>query len=245
MPPAEPISISIVIPAYNEESRIAATLGLLCEHFQQRPWDWEIRLVDDGSTDRTAAIADGFAADEPRLVVQREPHRGKGGAVKAGLLAARSHYRFMCDADLSMPIDELKRFLPPLAGDFDVAIASREGHAARRVGEPFYRHAVGRVFNRFVQTIILPGIEDSQCGFKMFTARAVETIFPHVTIDGWAFDVEALTIARARRLRIVEVPIEWHYREESRLSIVGDGFGMLRELLAVKWRDWRGGYHGR
>jgi dolichyl-phosphate beta-glucosyltransferase len=235
MAPA-PISVSIVVPAYNEAARIGSTLATLCEHLQQRPWDWEIRVVDDGSTDRTASIAETFAAEEPRLIVQREPHRGKGGAVKAGLTAARGRYRFMCDADLSMPISELKSFLPPLLDDYDVAIGTREGVAARRVGEPHSRHLVGRLFNWCVQRLVLPGIEDSQCGFKMFTAKAVQAILPHATVDGWAFDVEMLAIARARGLRIVEVPIEWHYRSDSRLSMLRDGTGMLREVLRVKAR---------
>jgi glycosyltransferase involved in cell wall biosynthesis len=240
--PAVPISVSIVVPAYNEAARIGATLETLCEHLQQRPWDWEIRVVDDGSTDRTASIAGTFAAEEPRLVVQREPHRGKGGAVKAGLLASSAGYRFMCDADLSMPISELKNFLPPLLDDYDVAIGTREGAAARRVGEPPSRHLVGRMFNLFVQRLVLPGIEDSQCGFKMFTARAVQAILPHTTVDGWAFDVEMLAIARAQGLRIVEVPIEWHYRSESRLSVTRDGVRMLREILAIRSRTATGAY---
>jgi glycosyltransferase involved in cell wall biosynthesis len=236
------ITISVVLPAYNEETRIASTLETLCEHLQQRPWDWEIRVVDDGSSDRTAAIAAAFAVDEPRLVLQREPHRGKGGAVKAGLRAARGWYRFMCDADLSMPISELKHFMPPMTDDFDLAIGTREGVAARRVGEPVYRHLIGRAFNRLVQQLILPGIEDSQCGFKMLTARAVDAILPHLTENGWAFDVELLAIARAQGLRIVEVPIEWHYRRDSRLSVVRDGAGMLRELLRIRSRAARGAY---
>lgn len=243
MPP-ERISISIVVPAYNEAARIGATLETLCEHFQQRSWDWEIRVVDDGSTDKTAGIAQSLAAEEPRLVVQREPHRGKGGAVKAGLLAAKGSYRFMCDADLSMPISELKSFLPPLLDGYDVAIGTREGVAARRVGEPRSRHLVGRMFNLAVQRLVLPGIEDSQCGFKMFTAAAVQAILPHTLVDGWAFDVEMLAIARAKGLRIVEVPIEWHYRSESRLSVARDGVSMLREILAIRSRT-SGGAYGR
>ena len=243
MPP-ERISISIVVPAYNEAARIGATLETLCEHFQQRSWDWEIRVVDDGSTDQTAGIAQNFAAEEPRLVVQREPHRGKGGAVKAGLLAAKGSYRFMCDADLSMPISELKSFLPPLLDGYDVAIGTREGVAARRLGEPRSRHLVGRMFNLAVQRLVLPGIEDSQCGFKMFTAAAVQAILPHTVVDGWAFDVEMLAIARAKGLRIVEVPIEWHYRSESRLSVARDGPSMLREILAIRSRT-SGGAYGR
>jgi dolichyl-phosphate beta-glucosyltransferase len=241
MPPV-PISVSIVVPAYNEAARIGETLQTLCEHLQQRSWDWEIRVVDDGSTDTTASIAETFAAEEPRLVVQREPHRGKGGAVKAGLQASNCWYRFMCDADLSMPISELKSFLPPLLDDYDVAIGTREGVAARRVGEPRLRHLVGRLFNLCVQRLVLPGIEDSQCGFKMFTAKAVQAILPHATADGWAFDVEMLAIARANGLRIVEVPIEWHYRSESRLSIARDGLRMLREILAIKSRASGGAY---
>jgi dolichyl-phosphate beta-glucosyltransferase len=241
MPP-ERISISIVVPAYNEAARIGATLETLCEHFQQRSWDWEIRVVDDGSTDQTAGIAQNFAAEEPRLVVQREPHRGKGGAVKAGLLAAKGSYRFMCDADLSMPISELKSFLPPLLDGYDVAIGTREGVAARRLGEPRSRHLVGRMFNLAVQRLVLPGIEDSQCGFKMFTAAAVQAILPHTVVDGWAFDVEMLAIARAKGLRIVEVPIEWHYRSESRLSVARDGPSMLREILAIRSRTSDGAY---
>jgi dolichyl-phosphate beta-glucosyltransferase len=240
--PAVPISVSIVVPAYNEAARIAGTLQTLCEHLQQRSWDWEIRVVDDGSTDATASIAETFACEEPRLVVQREPHRGKGGAVKAGLQTSNCWYRFMCDADLSMPISELKSFLPPLLDDYDVAIGTREGIAARRVGEPRSRHLVGRLFNLCVQRLVLPGIEDSQCGFKMFTAKAVQAILPHATVDGWAFDVEMLAIARANGLRIVEVPIEWHYRSESRLSVASDGVRMLREILAIRSRTLGGAY---
>jgi dolichyl-phosphate beta-glucosyltransferase len=150
----------------------------------------------------------------------------------------------MCDADLSMPIEELDRFQTPLAAGYDIAIGTREGHAARRFEEPAYRHWTGRVFNLAVQRLVLPGIEDSQCGFKMFTRAAVEDIFPLVTIDGWAFDVEVLTIARAQRLRIVEVPIEWHYRAESQVSMLRDGAGMLRELLRIRLRALTGKYKG-
>jgi dolichyl-phosphate beta-glucosyltransferase len=242
MPSPGPPTLSVVVPAYNEERRLAETLTMLCAYLSQQPWDWEIRVIDDGSSDGTARIASGVAAAETRVVVQREPHRGKGGAVRVGLTAARGDYRFICDADLSMPVAEIRRFMPPVAVGFDVAIGSREGIAARRVGEPAYRHLMGRLFNYAVQVIALPGIEDSQCGFKMFTAEAVRSIFPLVTVDGWAFDVEVLAIARARGLRIVEVPIEWHYRADSRLSMVRDGIGMMRELFMIRRRARRGRY---
>lgn len=236
------ISVSIVIPAYNEERRLETTLMAVTSYLYEQPWDWEVRVVDDGSADATVAIATRHAESEPRVVVQSEPHRGKGGAVRAGLTAARGEFRFICDADLSMPIGELSRFLPPVVPAFDVAIGSREGRLARRVGEPAYRHLMGRLFNRGVQLLVLPGIEDSQCGFKMFTASAVEAIFPHVTVDGWAFDVEVLAVARARGLRIAEVPIEWHYRAESRLSMMRDGWQMLNELIRIRLRAARGRY---
>lgn len=236
------MTLSIIIPAYNEERRIGQTIDRLCEYLRSQPWDWELRIVDDGSSDHTGQIAESLAAGEPRVRVMREPHRGKGGAVKAGLLAAQGDFRFICDADLSMPIEELHRFLPPSLVTFDVAIASREGPDARRIGEPVYRHAVGRIFNLGVQWLALPGINDSQCGFKMFTATAVDRIFPFVTVNGWAFDVEVLAIARARGLRIVEVPIEWHYRSESRLSLWRDGVAMLAELIRIRLRSARGLY---
>jgi dolichyl-phosphate beta-glucosyltransferase len=235
------VSLSIVIPAFNEERRLGATLAAVASFLAGQPWLWEIRVVDDGSSDGTAGVAEAFATHEPRVVVQREPHRGKGGAVKAGLVAATAEFRFICDADLSMPIEEVARFLPPLASGFDIAIGSREGLRARRIGEPIYRHLMGRLFNRGVQLLVLPGIEDSQCGFKMFSAAAVERIFPHVTVDGWAFDVEVLALARAQRLRVSEVPIEWHYRADSRLNMLRDGWQMLRELWRIRRRTRQSG----
>jgi hypothetical protein len=135
-----------------------------------------------------------------------------------------------------MPPAELRRFLPPQLSDFDVAIGSREGAGARRVDEPWRRHFVGRVFNRAIQSLAVPGIADTQCGFKMFTAASVAAIFPHVTLDGWAFDVEVLCIARALNLRVVEVPIEWHHRPESQVSVVGDSWRMFRDVMRVRAR---------
>lgn len=234
--------LSVVVPAYNEEARLAATLSRLADYLGSHSWDWEIRVVDDGSTDRTCAVVEQRERACERIVLQREPHRGKGGAVKAGLLAATARFRFICDADLSMPVTELPRFLPPALDGFDIAIGTREGHGARRVGEPMLRHLAGRAFNYAVQRLMVPGIEDTQCGFKMFTARAVDAIFPLVRVEGWAFDIEVLYIARQRGLKILEVPIEWHYRRESQVSLVRDGAGMFRELLRIRRRAARGEY---
>jgi len=240
-----PVGVSIVIPAFNEESRLDETLDELTRFLTARPWDWEVRVVDDGSVDGTCRVVEDWTRRYATVVLQREPHRGKGGAVKAGLMSATAPFRFICDADLAMPVAELPRFLPPTLSAFDVAIGSREGHGARRVGEPIVRHVAGRVFNYAVQQLTVPGIEDTQCGFKMFTAAAIDAIFPFVHVDGWAFDIEVLCIARARGLRIVEVPIEWHYRRQSQLNLLRDGVAMFRELLRIRSRARSGAYDAR
>ena len=227
-------SLSVIVPAFNEARRIAATVTTLATYFDGQGWDWELLVADDGSTDETAGIVETLAASQPRVRVLRQPHRGKGGAVRAGMLAATGACRFMCDADLAMPVSQIPAFLDHMARGVDVAIGSREGRDARRIGEPLYRHLVGRVFNGVVQMLALPGIEDSQCGFKMFTAAAAEKVFSQVTTDGWAFDVEALAIARRLGLRIVEVPIEWHFGEASKLRVLPDGVAMLRELWRIR-----------
>jgi glycosyltransferase involved in cell wall biosynthesis len=238
------IDLSIVIPAMNEAERIGASLATLQAELPASAGRWEIRVVDDGSTDETAKIVEQAAARDPRIVLQREPHRGKGGALRAGLIAARGARRFMCDADLSMPISELPRFLAVVPSECDVAIGSREGAGAKRVGEPGHRHAMGRVFNLLVRASGLSGIQDTQCGFKMFTSRAVETIVPRLTLDGWAIDIEMLVIATRHRLRVRELPIEWHYRERSRVSPLRDSLRMSRDVLKIRLNALRGRYDG-
>jgi dolichyl-phosphate beta-glucosyltransferase len=228
-------TLSVIIPAYNEERGVRGTLRLLSAYLAAREWQWEVRVVDDGSTDGTRQIVEEFSRSEPRVVLQAEPHRGKGGAVRAGMLASRAAYRFMCDADLSMPVREIDRFMPP-AFDTDVAIGSREGIGARRVGEPLFRHVAGRVFNSLVRFSTIRDIQDTQCGFKMFSAAAAETIFPRVTVEGWAFDIEVLYLARLHKLRVREIPIEWHFRADSRLRMGRDSIAMLRELMRVRRR---------
>ena len=239
----QPLSLSVIIPAYNEERRLPATLETACAHLSRTQWDWEVRVVDDGSTDGTRRIVGDVSRREPRVVLQAEPHRGKGGALKAALLRTTKAYRIMCDADLSVPMHEVARFLPPVLTGVDVAIGSREGEGARRVGEPLARHLAGRVFNLAVRLLVVPGIQDTQCGFKMFTAAAAEAVFPSVTVEGWAFDTEALQIARTRGLRIQEVPIEWHYHPESRVRVVRDGIDMFAELFRIRRRARRGAYN--
>ena len=200
------ISVSIVIPAYNEERRLETTLMAVTSYLYEQPWDWEVRVVDDGSADATVAIATRHAESEPRVVVQSEPHRGKGGAVRAGLTAARGEFRFICDADLSMPIGELSRFLPPVAPAFDVAIGSREGRLARRVGEPAYRHLMGRLFNRGVQLLVLPGIDQAH---PNAVGKEVAKLLPNSEkLEPWKEPAELIppTIQRIRKFLQTHTP---------------------------------------
>jgi dolichyl-phosphate beta-glucosyltransferase len=236
------VQLSVVIPTYNEAQRIGRTLEELRIELPRLSPSWEIRVVDDGSADDTARIVSDEAAKHPGIVLQREPHRGKGGAVRYGLLGARGALRFMCDADLSMAAADISRFLARVPVDADIAIATREGAGAHRVGEPGHRHVLGRVFNRLVRATVLTDLSDTQCGFKMFTRAAVEAIFPYVTIEGWAFDIEALVIARRRNLRIIELPIEWHYRDRSQVSPLRDPLLMARDVLKIRANAVRGRY---
>jgi dolichyl-phosphate beta-glucosyltransferase len=236
-----PVDLSIVIPAFNEAGRIGGSLELLREQLPDNI-RWEILVVDDGSTDDTASIVSRSAAVDSRVRLVREAHRGKGGALRAGLLGAVGERRFMCDADLSMPVSDLRRFLAELPANCDIAIGTREGLGARRIGEPFYRHLTGRLFNWLVRATALSGITDTQCGFKMFTASAVDGVFPWITIDGWAVDIEILVIARLRGLRVKEIPVEWHYREQSQVSLVRDGIRMARDVWRIHLNAARGRY---
>jgi dolichyl-phosphate beta-glucosyltransferase len=235
-------SLAVIIPTFNEASRIGQTIAALRAHLTTLGLDWQIRVVDDGSGDATAEMVTRLAGEDARIVLQREAHRGKGGAVRAGMRVARQDLRFMCDADLSMPVEELSRFLALVPSSFDIVIGSREGAGARRVGEPGHRHAMGRAFNALVRSLVVPGIDDTQCGFKLFTGAAADAVFSRATIDGWAFDIEALAIARRLGLRVHELPIEWHYRALSRVSPFRDSWLMARDVLKIRANAARGKY---
>jgi dolichyl-phosphate beta-glucosyltransferase len=236
------VDLSVLIPAFNEAGRIGPTLSRLIATLDPLPLRWEIVVGDDGSIDDTAAIVDAAAAREPRIRCLRLPHRGKGATVREGLLAAGGRLRFLCDADLSMPPGEIVRFLAAVPSRCDIGIGSREGPGAKRVGEPLHRHLLGRVFNTLVRALVLPGIQDTQCGFKLFTAEAVAAVLPTTTIDGWSFDVELLAGARAQGWRICEVPIEWHYGQASKLRVLPHSIQMLRDLWYIRGRVRRGAY---
>jgi dolichyl-phosphate beta-glucosyltransferase len=237
-----PPLLSIVIPAHNEEVRLPSTLEQVWAFLERQSFESEIIIVENGSSDRTLELAQAFARRHPAAQVLQETDAGKGLAVRRGILYAQGEYRFICDADLSMPIEEVLRFLPPRTPDYDIAIASREVPGAIRYGEPAYRHLIGRVFNFMVRTITLPGIQDTQCGFKCFRARVAEDLFHVQTIDGWTFDVELLYVALQRGYRVIEIPIPWYYHPGSRVRIISDSFQMLADLFRIRINDLRGRY---
>ncbi|HSD67897.1 MAG TPA: dolichyl-phosphate beta-glucosyltransferase [Vicinamibacteria bacterium] len=236
-------ALSIVIPAYNEALRLPATLARVREHLAARSLAHEIVVVDDGSSDATADVA--RAAGGAVRLLRHEPNRGKGYAVRRGMLAAAGERRLMTDADLSTPIEELPRLEAEIARGFDVAIGSRAVAGARiEVHQPAYREAMGRLFNVLVQALLLPGLADTQCGFKLFTADAAETAFGACRLDGFSFDVEALYVARRRGLRIAEVPIVWRNDAATRVGLGGGG-AAFADLLRVRFLALRGAYGPR
>ncbi len=242
--PADKPLLSIIIPAYNEEKRLPDSLAQVAAFIEMQDYATEVIVVNNNSIDATPQIAEEFAQTHSYIRLMHEPCQGKGAAVRTGMLAGRGKYLFICDADLSMPIEEISKFLPPALDSYDVAIASREAPGARRVGEPEYRHLMGRVFNLIVRLLAIPKIQDTQCGFKAFRREVAQEVFPLQTITGWGFDVEVLFIALRRGYTLVEVPITWYYRAQSRVNPIRDSINMLVEVLRVRLNALRRLYDG-
>lgn len=236
--------LSIILPALNEEDRLPRCLEQIDQFLKTQPFDAEVIVAENASTDRTAEITLEFAKTHPYVRLLQLKERGKGRAVKAGMLAADGDYRFICDVDLSMPIEEIVKFLPPAAGSFDISIATREGEGARRVDEPEYRHMMGRINNLIIKIMALPDFEDTQCGFKMFNRAAAEDLFSVQRMHGIGFDVELLFIAKRRGYKIREVPITWYFDADSRMRLVGDSLNILREIWEIR-QNWRKGLYAR
>lgn len=226
--------LSIVIPAHNEERRLPRTLEQVFAFLDKQAYAAEVIVVENGSTDRTLEIARGFAERFSNLEVIHTDGRGKGLAVRLGMLAATGDYRFMCDADLSMPIEQVNRFLPPTLRAPDVAIGSREVRGAHRYDEPAHRHLGGRFINLLIRGLILPSLQDTQCGFKCFRAAVAQDLFQQQTLNGWSFDIELLFIAYRRGYKVVEVPIDWYYRTESKVSALRDALRMIDDIFRIR-----------
>jgi glycosyltransferase involved in cell wall biosynthesis len=245
--------LSIVVPAYNEQQRLPDTLEQIMAYLDQQPYRSEVIEADDGSTDATADLIGRMAAQRSSLRLLALDHRGKGFAVRAGALAAQGEYVLLCDADLAVPIEEWERLYDALANGYDLAIGSREGLGARRLGEPWYRHLMGRVFNLVVRIVAVGGIQDTQCGFKALRQAVAHDLFRRVRIYGedappvqgaavTAYDVELLFLARRCGYRIAEVPVPWRYGTETKVNPLRDTLRCLRDVLTVRWYALRGKY---
>jgi glycosyltransferase involved in cell wall biosynthesis len=234
--------VSVIIPAFNEAARILPTLDKVVEHLSAKPYEWEVIVVDDGSTDATAQMVGDWSQKHSNVRLEKAVHRGKGWAVRRGMLCATGTYRFMCDADLAMPIQQLDRFLENMNAGFQIVIGSREADGARRFDEPRYRHVMGRVFNRVIKLVAVRGFQDTQCGFKCFDEQAAIDLFNLQRNPGWGFDGEILYIATKKGYKILEMPVDWYYQAESKVRPGVDTFLMLKETLNIRWNHLRGAY---
>lgn len=244
--------LTIVVPAYNESARLPQTLDSIDRFIVDLHLSVEMLVVDDGSTDDTRQIAQSHSSSAARFHVMSLPHRGKASAVRAGMLAATGRLVLFTDADLSTPINYATRLTEALDGGADVAIGSREGIGATRVGEPAYRHIMGRVFNAVVRLLAVPGINDTQCGFKAFRQEAAQNIFSRTLLHAGegpvhgprvtGFDVEVLFIARQVGYTVAEVPVYWEHVAGSKVQPLPDSFRMFADVLRVRWNALRGRY---
>lgn len=234
--------LSIIIPAHNEEMRLPRAFAQIDEYLKRKKFKYEVIVVENGSHDKTAQVTRDFSKKLPYVKLMQVSTRGKGLAVKAGMLAAKGEYRFICDTDLSMTIEQVDKFLD-VASDYDVIIASREGKGAKRVGEPFHRHLMGRVLNFIIKVFALRGFEDTQCGFKMFNKTTAEDLFSVQKMNGIGFDIELMFIARKRGYKIKQVPITWYYDGDSRMKLVQDSLHILLEIFEIRKNWYSGVYH--
>ena len=231
------VDLSMVIPAYNEARRLPPTLTRLRDYLDTGADSYEVLVVDDGSDDDTVAVAQAVAREWPQLEVLALPHnQGKGAAVREGMLHARGALRAFSDADLSTPIEELPRLRSHLGGACHVAIASRDAPGSDiQVHQPRWREFMGRTYNRILRLLVLPGIRDTQCGFKLFTSEAAEACFAPLETFRFGFDAEVLVRAHRRGWEIAEVPVRWRHVEESRVGGIGDALRMLYDLVRLRF----------
>lgn len=245
--------LSVIVPSYNEQTNLKrGALDELLTYLKQQPYDWELIFSDDGSTDGTSAKLAELAQQDSRIQVLNNQHAGKGPTVANGMLAAKGQWRLFTDFDQSTPIAEVEKLLDH-SQDYQVIFGSREIAGARRDKEPFYRHLMGRGFNLVVQLLAVPGVKDTQCGFKLFSAEATKTLFPKLFVYGQqnqaldpftgAFDVELLFLARKLGFKIKEVPINWYHHETNRVSPIKDSLRMFRDILKIRWAALRRKYN--
>lgn len=245
--------LSVIIPSYNEMKNINRNvLDEVLTYLQQQTYDWELIMSDDGSMDGTAEQLDKFAKRDKRIKILHNVHAGKAPTVKAGMLAATGEWRLFTDFDQSTPLSDVNKLLKYAQEGVEVVIGSREIVGAKRTKESFLRHLMGRVFNILVQIMAIPGFLDTQCGFKLFSAKATEDLYNSLYVYGkmekrkdaftGAFDVELLYLGLKKGYKLKEVPINWRAHESDRVSPIKDSLRMLRDIAAIRLADIQGKY---
>tara|TARA_B100000686_G_scaffold335715_1_gene404639 strand:+ start:431 stop:1153 length:723 start_codon:yes stop_codon:yes gene_type:complete len=235
--------LSIIIPAYNEETRLKNTLPNLKVFLEGLSFRWEIIIVDDGSVDGTTDFARKYFNGSLCRVIVNKVNRGKGYSVKRGVLAAEGELILISDADFSTPLNDFYKLKAALDNGSDIAIGSRSLPDSNVVvPQAIVRESIGRTFNWFVNLIVLGGFVDTQCGFKLFPAKVAKPLFQKMTVDRFCFDVEFLYLARQAGLKIAEVPVEWYNVQESRVRILFDSPDMLADLFRIRLNNWLGKY---
>src|SRR6476646_4735269 len=229
--------LSVVIPAYNEEQRLPRTIEQIEQYLGGRRLDYKLIIVDDGSTDGTRQVMDAAAERNSRVRLEALPaNRGKGGALAAGVAVARGDEVLVTDADLSTPIEELEKLDAALQAGAGVAIASRAVKGSRvEIAQPIYRVLMGKVFNLIVQVVLLPGIWDTQCGFKLFRADVAKPVFAALTTDGFGYDPEVLYLAKRRGVKIAEVPVVWRHSAPTKVMAWRSSLDMFKHVLRVRF----------
>ena len=234
------VHLSLVVPAYNEERRIGESLALVEPYLDSLRQPCEVIVVDDGSTDRTLEIARERAQGPIDLrIITYKPNRGKGYAVRQGMLAARGQLIAFSDADLSAPIEELAKLISALEDGYDIAIGSRAVKGAElTIHQPRHRELGGKLLNLAIRALAVPGIHDTQCGFKLFKGEAARNIFSRCFLNGWAFDVEVLYLARRLGYRVAEIPVRWSHSADSKIRPFRAGLEVLCDTLRVRFHGY-------
>lgn len=235
--------LSVVIPAYNEEKRIRPTLKDIKGYLDKQDYDWEVIIVNDGSTDNTVQVVSSLIADwDSFRLINNEKNKGKGGVVKQGMLAAKGEWRLFMDADNATPVSEVEKFWP-LAKEYDIVIGSRYSHGGKiKVAQPLSRRILSRLGNFMIQVMVAWGMKDTQCGFKLFSAKATEELFPKQLMMRWSFDIELIAIAKRHKYKIGQDGIYWHNVGESKVG-AGAAWRTLKNLFVIKWNLITGKYN--
>jgi len=241
-----PPTYSIVIPAYNESARLAASLERVIAYLQAQNWDAELLVINDGSRDSTAEIIRGFSVKNPAVrLIENPGNRGKGYSVRNGMLNAHGEILIFSDADLSSPIEEAPKLIAALNSGADIAIGSRWLRSETQTQrQPLHRQLFGRIFNLLLRLTLGLKFKDTQCGFKAFTQSAARKVFAMQKIERWGFDPEILFLARKLGLKVEEVPVAWGHSGGTRINPVVDGAHMFQEMLRIRWYSLTGKYEG-